>query len=214
MSKGSKHNLAYLGVKRGFDILVSGVGCVFLLPFAAGIKIANLLHGDKGPLFYKHPRIGKNGKIFNLYKFRTMEVGAEDKLDDLKKSPKYREEWKKYGKIQDDPRVTKVGKYLRHSSMDELPQLINILKGNMSLIGPRPLVEGELEEFGGDHKRYEAMRPGLTGWWAANGRSNLEYKRRLDLEYYYVDHASIGLDLKTIGKTFGAVCGGEKKGAK
>ena len=103
---------------------------------------------------------------------------------------------------------------MRKSSLDELPQLYNIIAGHMSLVGPRPLVEGELDEFGGDHKRYESMRPGLTGWWAVNGRSDIDYKKRLELEYYYVDHASLGLDIKINFKTFGAVFGGEGKGAK
>ena len=214
MSKKTKHNLAYRAVKRFFDILVALIGCVFLIPLTIIVKIVYILHGDWYSVFLKHYRVGKNGKIFRIRKFRTMVPGAEEMLEDLKKDPKYRAEFKKYGKIQDDPRVNKYSKFLRKSSLDELPQLFNIIAGHMSLVGPRPLVKGELDEFGGNHKRYESMRPGLTGWWAVNGRSNLDYKQRLELEYYYVDHASIGLDLKCILKTFGAVCGGEDKGAK
>ncbi|MBR6166785.1 sugar transferase [Candidatus Saccharibacteria bacterium] len=214
MSKKHKQNLAYRAAKRTFDVLISCIGCIFLLPLTLIVKIIYLAHGDKHSIFLEHYRVGKNGKIFRIRKFRTMVPGAEAMLDKLKKDPKYRDEFKKYGKIQDDPRVNKYSRFLRKSSLDELPQLYNIIAGHMSLVGPRPLVEGELDEFGGDHKRYESMRPGLTGWWAVNGRSDIDYKKRLELEYYYVDHASLGLDMKIILKTFGAVCGGEGKGAK
>ncbi len=214
MSKKHKQNLAYRATKRAFDVLVSCIGCIFLLPLTLIVKIIYLAHGDKHSIFLEHYRVGKNGKIFRIRKFRTMVPGAEDMLKDLKKDPKYRDEFKKYGKIQNDPRVNNYSQFLRKSSLDELPQLYNIIAGHMSLVGPRPLVKGELDEFGGDHKRYESVRPGLTGWWAVNGRSNLDYKRRLELEYYYIDHASISLDLKCIMKTFGAVCGGKEKGAK
>ena len=214
MSKNHKQNLAYRAVKRTFDVVVSCIGCIFLIPLTIVVKIIYLVHGDRHSIFLNHYRVGKNGKIFRIRKYRTMVPNAEKMLKDLKKDPKYRDEFKKYGKIQNDPRINSYSKFLRKSSLDELPQLFNIIAGHMSLVGPRPLVEGELDEFGGDHERYESVRPGLTGWWAVNGRSNLDYKRRLELEYYYIDHASIGLDLKCIGKTFGAVCGGKKKGAK
>ena len=214
MSKNHKQNLAYRAVKRTFDVVVSCIGCIFLIPLTIVVKIIYLVHGDRHSIFLNHYRVGKNGKIFRIRKYRTMVPNAEKMLKDLKKDPKYRDEFKKYGKIQNDPRINSYSKFLRKSSLDELPQLFNIIAGHMSLVGPRPLVKGELDEFGGDHGRYESVRPGLTGWWAVNGRSNLDYKRRLELEYYYIDHASIGLDLKCIGKTFGVVCGGKKKGAK
>ena len=207
-------SLGYRAVKRGFDVLVSSVGCIFLLPLTLAVKINYLAHGDKHSIFLEHYRIGKNGKKFRIRKFRTMVPGAEEMLDDLKKDPKYRDEFKKYGKIQNDPRVNKYSRFLRKSSLDELPQLYNIIAGHMSLVGPRPLVEGELDEFGGDHERYESVRPGLTGWWAVNGRSDIDYKQRLKLEYYYIDHASLWLDTKIIFMTFGTVLGGRKKGAK
>ena len=214
MSKNHKQNLAYRAVKRTFDVVVSCIGCIFLIPLTIVVKIIYLVHGDRHSIFLNHYRVGKNGKIFRIRKYRTMVPNAEKMLKDLKKNPKYRDEFKKYGKIQNDPRINSYSKFLRKSSLDELPQLFNIIAGHMSLVGPRPLVKGELDEFGGDHERYESVRPGLTGWWAVNGRSNLYYKRRLELEYYYIDHASIGLDLKCIGKTFGVVFGGKKKGAK
>lgn len=214
MSKNHKQNLAYRAVKRTFDVVVSCIGCIFLIPLTIVVKIIYLVHGDRHSIFLNHYRVGKNGKVFRIRKYRTMVPNAEKMLKDLKKDPKYRDEFKKYGKIQNDPRINSYSKFLRKSSLDELPQLFNIIAGHMSLVGPRPLVKGELDEFGGDHERYESVRPGLTGWWAVNGRSNLDYKRRLELEYYYIDHASIWLDLKCIAKTFGAVCGGKKKGAK
>ena len=125
--------------------------------------------------------------------------------EELLKDTKYKKEWNKYRKLNNDPRITKIGKILRKTSLDEFPQFINILIGDMSLIGPRPLVEGELDEHNGDHKLYESMRPGLTGWWACNGRSANDYESRLELEYYYIKNCSIWLDIKCIFKTVGAV---------
>jgi len=126
----------------------------------------------------------------------------------LAENPELKAEWDENQKLQNDPRVTKLGKFLRKTSLDEVPQFINVLKGDMSLIGPRPLIEGELDKFGGNHKIYEQVRPGITGWWACNGRSDTSYKERLELEYYYVDNISLSLDLKVIFKTIKAVITG------
>lgn len=202
----------YNVTKRGFDIVCACIGIIVLLPLMLIVKICNLLTGDKKSIFYRQIRIGKDGKKFGLLKFRSMVPNADEVLKKLLKEPKYKEEWDRYQKFDNDPRITKIGKFLRKTSLDELPQMINILKGDMSLIGPRPLVEGELDAHNGNHEIYEKVRPGLTSWWAANGRSNLEYDDRLELEYYYVNNMSLLLDIKCIIKTVMVVL--NKNGAK
>jgi len=202
----------YFFIKRFFDLFVSIFGIIILLPVALIVKLAYLLHGDLNSIFYTQKRIGKNGKIIYIYKFRSMVPNAEEVLKELLKDPKYKKEWYKNQKLNNDPRITKIGKVLRKTSLDELPQLVNVFYGDMSFIGPRPLVEGELDSHNGDHKIYESVRPGITGWWAANGRSNIDYKERLELEYYYCKNCSILLDIKCIFKTIGAVI--TKTGAK
>lgn len=199
----------YLLFKRVMDIFFSIIGMVLLLIAMIGIKIANVCNGDHGKLFYKHTRIGKDGKEFGLIKFRSMYEDADVRLKELLKDKKYRKEWEEYQKFNDDPRITKVGKFIRKTSIDELPQFINVFKGDMSLVGPRPLVKGELESHGGI-KLYEQVKPGLTGWWAANGRSSINYEDRLELEYYYVKNASLTLDLRCIFMTIATI----KRGAK
>lgn len=137
---------------------------------------------------------------------------ADEVLKELLKQPKYKKEWKENQKFENDPRITKIGNFLRKTSLDELPQFINVLKNDMSMIGPRPLVEGELDDHNGNHEIYERVKPGITGWWAANGRSATTYKKRLELEYYYVENCSLLLDIKCIFKTIKAVL--FKTGAK
>ena len=122
------------------------------------------------------------------------------------------DEWKKYQKLSNDPRITKIGRIIRKTSIDELPQFLNVLKGDMSMIGPRPLVNGELDSFSGNHEIYESVKPGITGWWACNGRSATTYTDRLNLEYYYVRNQSLSLDINCIFKTIAEVFSG--KGAK
>lgn len=202
----------YFGVKRLFDILVALIGCLFLLPVIIIVKISYLLHKDFDSIFFRQKRIGKNGKEFNLYKFRSMVPNADEVLKELLKDPKYKEEWDLNQKFEHDPRITSMGNILRKTSLDELPQFINILIGDMSLIGPRPLVPGELDSHNGNHELYESVRPGISGWWAANGRSATTYERRLELEYYYVQHCSLILDIRCVFRTIKAVI--FKTGAK
>lgn len=202
----------YFGVKRLFDILIALVGCLFLLPIILIVKISYLLHKDFDSIFFRQKRIGKNGKEFNLYKFRSMVPNADEVLNELLKDPKYKEEWDLNQKFEHDPRITSMGNILRKTSLDELPQFINILIGDMSLIGPRPLVPGELDSHNGNHELYESVRPGISGWWAANGRSATTYERRLELEYYYVQHCSLILDIRCVFRTIKAVI--FKTGAK
>lgn len=202
----------YFIIKRLFDIICSLIGCLCLLPIALIVKISYLLSGDTKTIYYKQKRIGKNGKFIYIYKFRSMVVNADEVLKELLKDPKYKKEWDENQKFENDPRITKMGKILRKTSLDEVPQFINVLKGDLSLIGPRPLVEGELDAHNGNHEIYEAVKPGITGWWAANGRSATTYEKRLELEYYYVKHCSILLDIKCVFRTIKAVM--FKTGAK
>ncbi len=207
MSAGGKF------IKRLFDILVSLVGIVFLVPLTIIIKIAYLVTGDFHSIFYRQIRVGKNGIPFHLLKFRTMIKDADGKvLKDLLKDPKYKAEWDANQKLEHDPRITRVGRFIRHGSIDEAPQFFNVLVGQLSLIGPRPLIIGECKKHGGNRKKYESVKPGITGWWAVNGRSATTYKKRFELEYYYIDHQSLVLDTKIFFKTIGAVI--TKKGAK
>lgn len=207
-----KRKFLYFGIKRFVDIIFALIGCTFLLPIAFIVKIVYLLSGDKHSIFYTQTRIGKNGKLIHIYKFRSMVPNADEVLKQMLKKKKYREEWKKYQKFEKDPRITKIGGILRKTSLDEVPQFINVLKGDMSLIGPRPLIVGELDEHDGDHKLYESIRPGITGWWACNGRSATTYEERLALEYYYINNLNLIMDIKCVFKTIVAVV--KKDGAK
>lgn len=195
----------YLTIKRTFDLFCGLVGVVCIAPLAVIVKICTLLTGDTKSIFYTQKRIGLNGEIIHLYKFRSMVPNAGEMLEELLKDEKYKKEWDANQKLENDPRITKIGNILRKTSLDEVPQFINVLKGDMSLIGPRPLVEGELDAHNGNHQLYESMRPGITGWWACNGRSATEYEDRLKLEYYYVKNASLKLDIMIIYKTIEAV---------
>lgn len=207
----SKEQLRYLKVKRILDLFFSAAGLLFLCLLYIFIKIASLITHDFAPIIYRQVRVGLNGKEFVLYKFRTMVPAADEKLSELLDQKIYKEEWDEKQKISDDPRITSVGKILRITSLDELPQLINVLKGEMSLVGPRPLVPGELERHGGKIM-YQIIMPGLTGWWGCNGRSNLTYAERLELEYYYIENVSMALDVKCIIKTIISVM--KNEGAK
>ena len=194
--------MLYSFFKRFFDILFSLVGIIFVIPLYVLIRIAYILTGDFHRIIFAQTRIGKNGKPFKMYKFRTMVVNADEELKKLLKDKKYKKEWDEYHKIENDPRITKVGKCLRKSSLDEFPQFINVLIGNLSLVGPRPLTPGELEHHRGNTKLYYSVKPGITGYWAVNGRSSKTYRDRLKLEYYYIEHRSLALDAKIILKTF------------
>lgn len=206
-----KTRILYQLVKRLFDILVSGLSLIVFSPIF--LLIAILIRSDsKGKAFYKHQRIGKNGETIYLYKFRSMYSDSNERLEEMLKNPEIRREWEENFKLENDPRITRVGKILRKTSLDELPQLINILRGDMSIVGPRPVIENELEKYGEDKKKFLSVTPGLTGWWACNGRSCTSYEDRKKLELYYVEHRGIFLDLKIMFKTFISVIKGN--GAK
>ena len=208
-----KNQILYHIIKRLFDICVGLVGVIFLIPVAILVKISYVLSGDFKSIFYHQVRIGKGGKPFKIYKFRTMVVNADEVLKELLKDEKYRKEWEENQKLENDPRITKMGKILRKTSLDEVPQFLNLaFFQNMSLIGPRPLVKGELDAHNGIHSIYESVKPGITGWWACNGRSATDYDKRLKLEYYYANNQSLKLDIKCIILTIKAVL--NRTGAK
>lgn len=203
----------YKVVKRLIDILGGLVGCVLLVPITVAVYIARkVLKEDDGPLFYEHLRYGKDGKKFRIYKFRSMCIDADKRLKEyLEQNEEARIEFEENHKLKDDPRITKLGKFIRKTSIDELPQFINVLKGDMSLIGPRPIVDGEIEKYGENKDKFLSVRPGLTGYWAANGRSDITYEERMKMELYYVDNISFNLDFKIFFKTILSVI--KKEGA-
>lgn len=196
---------AYDILKRFIDIIVGFIGLIICIPIFVIIGIAIKID-SKGPVFFKHRRIGKHGKKIEIYKFRTMIDNAEEAMKYFTEEQK--KEFAENFKLENDPRVTRVGKILRKTSLDELPQIINILKGEMSIIGPRPVVKSELEKYGSNQDKFLSVAPGLTGYWAANGRSDVSYEERMALELYYVDNRSLLLDLKIFVKTIGSVLRG------
>ncbi len=205
--------VVYKFVKRFIDILGGLVGTVLLVPITLCIYLARIiLKENDGPLFYEQLRYGKDGRKFRIYKFRSMCIDADKKLKEyLAQNDDARKEFEENQKLKDDPRITKIGKFLRKTSIDELPQLINVLKGDMSLIGPRPVVDGEIEKYGNDKDKFLSVKPGITGYWAANGRSDTTYAERIDMELYYVDNISFKLDFKIFVKTILSVI--KKEGA-
>ena len=188
--------------KRTIDIIASIFGIIALLPLTICVYIANLICKDRGPVFYTQNRIGQNGKIFKMYKYRSMIVGADDKLEKyLEENEEARKEFKQYKKLKDDPRVTKVGKFIRKTSIDEFPQFINVLKGEMSLVGPRPYLEKEREDMNGYYKYIITCKPGLTGLWQVSGRNDCTFDERIDLDMEYYNNHNLKMDVKIIFKT-------------
>ena len=199
----------YIKVKRLLDCILATIALIILSPIYLIIAIAVKID-SKGPVFFKHTRIGKNGKIIKIYKYRTMVANAEELIK--KFTPEQMKEYKENFKLENDPRITKVGKFLRKTSLDELPQLLNIIQGDLALIGPRPVVKRELEKYGENTGKFLSVTPGLTGNWAASGRSNTTYEERIEMELWYVDHISFITDVKIFFKTIIAVI--KKEGAK
>lgn len=201
-----------LATKRLIDICGALVGIAILLPLTVVVAIINFVNKENGPLFYSQKRIGKNGKYFKMYKFRSMVVGADEILKKLlEENEDLRKEFEETRKLQDDPRITKVGRFLRKTSLDEFPQFINVLKGEMSLVGPRAVIDGEIEKFGKHKEEVLSVKPGITGYWAANGRSNTSYDERVEMETYYANNISILLDIQILFKTVISVI--KKEGA-
>lgn len=189
-------------LKRLIDILGGTIGMIALVPLTLIVAIANLICKDNGPIFYSQYRIGKNGKLFKMYKYRSMVVGADEKLKKyLEENEDARKEYKKYKKLKHDPRVTKVGDFIRKTSLDEFPQFINVLKGDMSLVGPRPYLEREKDDMNGYYKYITTCKPGLTGLWQISGRSDVDFATRIDLDMQYYYNHSLKSDIKILFKT-------------
>jgi len=196
----------YLCLKRLMDIFFSIIGILILVPLTVFVKIAYMLSGDFESIFFNHERIGKDGKPFKMYKFRTMVPNADKILKKLlKENKEIAEEYNKYKKIENDPRITKIGDLLRKLSLDEFPQFINIFIGNMSLVGPRPYLYREKKDMGKYFNIIKQVKPGLTGYWQVNGRNNTDFKDRLLLDEQYIKIRGIRLDIKIIFKTFSKV---------
>ncbi|MCD7809659.1 MAG: sugar transferase [Erysipelotrichaceae bacterium] len=202
----------YFLVKRLFDVVLSFIAMIVLSPVFLIIAIAIKLD-DSGPVFYKHMRIGMNGEPLGVYKFRSMTTKYKT-FDEfyVTLNEEQKREWDTNFKLENDPRITKVGNILRKTSIDELPQILNIFIGNMSIIGPRPVIQDEVDLYGKDKNKFLSVKPGLTGYWAANGRSSTTYEERMEMELYYVDNCSLWLDIKIFFKTIVSVIKGE--GAK
>lgn len=190
--------------KRLFDIFLSILLLPILLPIIAILYV--VVRSDGGPGLFGHSRVGRNGRMFKCWKVRTMVVDAQERLDALLASDaQARAEWDRDRKLRNDPRVTRVGNFLRKSSLDELPQIFNVLKGEMSLVGPRPITEAELERYGAQQAVYLAMRPGVTGLWQVSGRNEVTYNERVSMDSTYYNSVSLGTDLRILAKTADAV---------
>lgn len=196
-----KTSIIYAFLKRTLDLIGAIVGLIIFSPFFIIIPILYMRGEAKGPVFFKQSRIGKNGEVFGIYKFRSMVVNAEEKLE--KNEVLYKKYIDNNYKLEpeEDPRITNIGRFLRKTSLDELPQFINVLKGEMTLVGPRPVIQEELKEYGSKTSDFLSVSPGLTGYWQVSGRSDVGYPERVDIELYYVYNQSLKLDLTILFKT-------------
>ena len=198
-------------IKYCLDFILAIILFVLLFPINL-IIILILKIFTKGSVFFKHKRIGRNGKEFVLYKFRTMKESRDKILNEyFIKYPEAKLEWKNNHKLRNDPRITQVGYFLRDFSLDEIPQILNIIKGDMSFVGPRPIVREEIEKYGIHFNNYKRCRPGLTGLWQVSGRNDTTYKERIDFDMYYIKNKSFLLDMKILLKTIPVVL--SRKGA-
>ncbi len=187
--------------KRVFDLAFTALILPLAIPFFLVIPLAIVLE-SRGPIFFQHRRLGWQGNIFWMFKFRTMVDGADWILSKLLDSnPAARQEFAENYKLKNDPRITKLGRFLRCSSLDELPQIFNVLRGEISWVGPRPIIESEIEKYGRHAAAFLCTKPGITGLWQASGRSYLSYDERVRLDMQYLDRASLWLDLKIILRT-------------
>ena len=185
-------------IKRLMDLFLACTLILFLAPLIAVICLV-LKFLDPGPVLFRHQRIGRDGKVFTVYKFRSMRVDATERLKKiLADDPVAAAEWATYQKLRNDPRVTRVGQLLRRSSLDEIPQLLNILRGEMSVLGPRPVTPSEMKRYGASRPYYTAVRPGLIGLWQVRGRNTLTYDQRIALDVEYVRTWSIWRDIRIL----------------
>lgn len=200
--------ILYSVTKKSMDLILSFIGLILLIPVFLILAILVKLD-SKGPVFYAHTRKGKNRSDIKIYKFRTMYSNSDEIFESF--SDEQKEEYYKNFKLDNDPRVTKVGDFLRRTSLDEIPQLINVLKGDLSLVGPRPIVEKEICKYGQYADKLFSVIPGITGYWQSHGRSDTSYEERIEMDMYYIDNRSILLDIKIMFKTVISVI--KKEGA-
>src|SRR6266852_1587360 len=195
----------YRMIKRCCDVFLVLLSLPVMLPLL-GVVSAVVKLSSPGPIFYSHRRIRKSGAFFSMWKFRTMCVNSAEVLEEyLAQHPEARSEWNKTHKLRNDPRITPIGSFLRRYSLDELPQLWNVLVGQMSLVGPRPIVAAKVEKYGDCFECYCRVKPGLTGLWQVSGRSGLSYDERVALDCAYVERWSLQKDVRILLKTFASV---------
>ena len=204
--KTKEDGIIYKFSKRLLDIICSLLGLIILSPVLLIVAILIKLE-SRGPVIYAHKRLGKNREFINIYKFRSMYENSKEIFDNFTEDQK--KEYYENFKLENDPRVTKIGSFIRKTSIDELPQLINVIKGDMSLVGPRPIVEAEIEKYGKYADEFFSVIPGITGYWQANGRSDTTYQERVKMDMYYINNKSLIMDLKIILKTIISVVKGE-----
>lgn len=179
-----KEKKMYIFIKRFLDIIGAFLGVIILSPVFLLVAIAIKIEDPKGDIIFGHMRVGKDGKLFPCFKFRSMYANAEEMKNNF--TPEQKKEYEETFKLKDDPRITKVGNFIRKTSLDELPQMFNILRGEMTIVGPRPIVEDELKYYGEYAKYYKAVKPGLTGLWQVSGRSDTSYDERVELDMEYI----------------------------
>lgn len=201
--KKRKENIAFRITKRAIDILAGLVGTILLIPITVLVWFVRIIKKENtGPLFFEQLRIGKSGKQFRMYKYRSMCMNADETLKKyLEENEVARKEYKKYKKLKNDPRITKVGCFLRKTSLDEFPQFINVLKGDMTLVGPRPYLPREKEDMGEFYSSIIKVKPGITGPWQVRGRNKLKFEDRMKLDVEYVNNMSLKRDIKIVWKT-------------
>ena len=192
-------------VRRTMDVVLASLALLFLAPVMVLVALL-IWTQDRGPVFFAHGRIGRDGRAFKCLKFRSMLVDSEARLRKLlAESPEARAEWERDHKLRNDPRITALGSFLRRSSLDELPQLFNVLAGEMSLVGPRPIVTAEVARYGRRFGHYCSVRPGITGLWQVSGRNDVSYRRRVAIDTCYAQNQSIALDLRILLATIPSV---------
>lgn len=198
---------SYLIGKRVFDVVSCFMALIILSPIFLITAIAIKVEDPKGKVFYSHNRIGKDGRIIPVYKFRSMFSNSDELFEQF--TPEQKAEFEEFQKLKNDPRVTKVGRIIRKISIDELPQLVNVLKGEMSVVGPRPIIQKELDRYGEHKDAYLSVLPGLTGMWQAYGRNNLTFAERIQMDVHYVKERSMKLDFMILFQTIKTVLVGE-----
>ena len=214
MKRKSKFkSVVYALLKNALDFLFALIFIIIGFPFFVIIALL-VKFSSRGPIFYLQERVGKNKKPFKCIKFRTMHAEADDIFENLiRKNELLKKEFEENHKLKNDPRITSIGKFLRKTSLDEIPQFINVLRLEMSIVGPRPIVEDEIKKYGDSICKVLSIKPGITGLWQVSGRNNLSYQRRVFLDYLYVNNISLLIDLRIILRTFGVILFPHDRGA-